>query len=396
MPHSIHRPSIGLYRGTALIAVFLAACGDDGGTSPADVSPPAAISDLAITDSLGTSITLTWTASGDDNETGTAAEYDLRHAMWPITEANWDDADRVAGVPAPGVAGTIQQMTVTGLALSTRYHFAVRVGDEAGNWSGISNVVAASPYPEAGLRFLVATQDGILAVDRDGSFEVFTGQHGRRVEVTGDRVYTWGITEGITEWDLDGSWVRYIPIPDGVPGSWYFAALPSDRFAIMSNSLDSIYFIDDAGNLLAAVGMLVPANEGWQNLYGVVVGHALIISEDGSNNLLRVDLNTYEISVFRTLSGLSGWLGAIEYRHGYYYICQAQKIYRFQESGALELIAELGPDLNNITGIVVVGGQSFVTLNHAGAMYRVHNATGQVTRLLEGLDYPTDLELIGN
>jgi hypothetical protein len=80
----------------SLMVIGLTSC-SEGTTSPADMTPPAEISDLAIADSLGTSVTLIWTASGDDNRTGTGAEYDLRHAMWPITEANWDDADRVAG-----------------------------------------------------------------------------------------------------------------------------------------------------------------------------------------------------------------------------------------------------------------------------------------------------------
>ncbi|UCG87590.1 MAG: fibronectin type III domain-containing protein [Gemmatimonadota bacterium] len=372
-----------------LMVISLTSCSEESTSPVVDTIAPAAISDLIITDSLGTAITLTWTASGDDNQTGTGAEYDLRQAMWPITEVNWNEADQVAGVPAPEVAGTIQQMTVTGLALGTRYHFAVHVGDEAGNWSSVSNAVAASPYPEAGFGFLVATRDGIFAVDVDASFEFFISG-GREVEVKGDRVYT----RGISEYDLDGMLVRRIPVPDDIPGYINFAALPGDRFALMSHSLDSIYFIDDAGNRLADLGILEAPDNSLQNLDGIVVGDAFIISDDGNNHLLRVDLNTYEMSVFRDLSNLSGWLGAIAYRHGYYYICQAQKIYRFQESGHLELIAELGPDLYNITAIVVAGGHSFVTLNFAGAIYRVNDATGQVTSFLEGLDYPTDLELI--
>jgi hypothetical protein len=55
---------------------------------------------------------------------------------------------------------------------------------------------------------------------------------------------------GIDEYDLDGSLVRRIPIPDAVPWSRHFTALPSDRFALMRNDLDSTYFIDDAGNRL--------------------------------------------------------------------------------------------------------------------------------------------------
>ena len=194
--------------------------------------------------------------------------------------------------------------------------------------------------------------------------------------------------------DLDGSFVRSIPVPHGA-GSGWFATLPDSRFAMLDNVSDSVYFIDDADNLLAAVGMPVPANVGLQNLDGVVVGDALIISEDGYNHLLRADLNTYTISFFKDFSHLSGWLGAIDYNNGRYYICQAQKIYLFEDPGALHFIQTLGEDLYNITGIVVAGGHSFVALNFAGAVYRVNNTTGQIVAFLAGIDYPRDLELIG-
>jgi hypothetical protein len=60
----------------------------------------------------------------------------------------------------------------------------------------------------------------------------------------------------------------------------------------------------------------------------------------------------------------------------------------------LDFIRTLGPGLNNITGIVVAGGHSFITLNHAGVLYGVHNTTGEIVVFLEGIDYPDDLELI--
>ena len=44
-------------------------------------------------------------------------------------------------MPAPSGAGTTQTVTVNGLTASTNYYFAIKTYDEAGNASGISNVL---------------------------------------------------------------------------------------------------------------------------------------------------------------------------------------------------------------------------------------------------------------
>lgn len=87
-------------------------------------------------------VVLTWTAPGDDSLSGTAAEYDLRWSTSAITASNFLSANRATGVPVPAVAGTSQSFTLTGLTASTTYWFAIRTRDDAGNWSGISNVVS--------------------------------------------------------------------------------------------------------------------------------------------------------------------------------------------------------------------------------------------------------------
>ncbi len=80
--------------------------------------------------------TLTWIAVGDDGNVGTATAYDLRMSGAPITEGNWDSCVQIEGEPIPSVAGTREALY---------YYFALRTVDEAGNWSGLSNVVAV-PY----------------------------------------------------------------------------------------------------------------------------------------------------------------------------------------------------------------------------------------------------------
>ncbi len=108
-----------------------------------DTTPPAAVINLASHGSTRTRITLTWTASGDDGSVGTATAYDLRLATEPITPGSWDEAAPVA-LSSPFSAGSSEEFTVTGLVKDTGYYFALKVGDEAGNWSALSNVLPAA------------------------------------------------------------------------------------------------------------------------------------------------------------------------------------------------------------------------------------------------------------
>jgi hypothetical protein len=101
------------------------------------LAPAVAHAQEAGTDSL----TLHWTATGDDGAVGTAALYDLRMSGSAITAANWDAAAAVDGLPAPAASGTAQSVVVRGLTPGATYYFALRARDDAGNWSEVSNVV---------------------------------------------------------------------------------------------------------------------------------------------------------------------------------------------------------------------------------------------------------------
>ena len=114
-----------------------------------DTTPPAAITDLAVSNVTSNSIDLSWTAPGDDGNTGTATSYDVRYSTAPITDANWSSATQVTGEPAPAPAGTSQSMTVTGLSPSTTYYFAIRTADEVPNISSLSNVPSVTTLTPA-------------------------------------------------------------------------------------------------------------------------------------------------------------------------------------------------------------------------------------------------------
>lgn len=106
-----------------------------------DTIRPAAVATATVTGSTETTASLRWTAVGDDSLTGTASSYDVRYSTSPITSANWGSATQVNAEPVPAVSGTVTNFTVTGLTRQTSYYFALKVTDDAGNPSAISNVV---------------------------------------------------------------------------------------------------------------------------------------------------------------------------------------------------------------------------------------------------------------
>lgn len=113
-------------------------------TTSGDVTAPSTIANLTVTNRTGNTISVSWTAPGDDGTTGTASSYDVRYSTSNITTANWGSASQATGEPAPAVAGTQQTFTVTGLNGSTAYYVAIRTTDDRGNVSVISNVVNAT------------------------------------------------------------------------------------------------------------------------------------------------------------------------------------------------------------------------------------------------------------
>ncbi len=117
-------------------------------TTDPEQDAPAPVADLEVVNPTSSSLTLTWTASGDDGNVGTASTYDIRYTTAAITEANWDAAVQVTGEPSPAVAGSAQSFVVSGLSPGIAYYFAIKVGDEVPNWSGLSNVAGASTGPE--------------------------------------------------------------------------------------------------------------------------------------------------------------------------------------------------------------------------------------------------------
>ena len=110
---------------------------------PDDV-PPGSIANLSTSNPGSNSMLLSWTATGDDGNTGRATRYEIRYSTSPITDANFGSATLVPGGPDPLTAGSAQSFDVTGLAFQTSYYFAIKAFDEFNNAGGLSNLATGT------------------------------------------------------------------------------------------------------------------------------------------------------------------------------------------------------------------------------------------------------------
>lgn len=118
-----------------------------GAPREADRTPPAAVARLGESATTFHSVTLRWQATGDDGRSGRAAFYDVRYATSPVTDATWGLATRALGEPGPRPAGAAETFTVGGLEPGKRYFFALKVRDNMGNQSRLSDGAEATTGP---------------------------------------------------------------------------------------------------------------------------------------------------------------------------------------------------------------------------------------------------------
>ncbi len=172
------------------------------------------------------SVTLSWTAPGDDSLSGNATLYDMRQSSEPITETNFANATRVNGLPTPGAPRTRQSVSVPNLLEGSVYYFALKTADERGNWSRISNVVVftstvpVTPPPSVPLAFSAPQPNPARDLTRlvfdlprpaDVWIEVLDVL-GRRVRMLAHEMRPSGRNE--VQWRLDDDSAR--PLPAGL------------------------------------------------------------------------------------------------------------------------------------------------------------------------------------
>jgi len=111
-----------------------------GGFGP-DTTAPSRIDDLELHVMAGDHAVLHFTATGDDARTGQAYSYDVRISEQPITVESFEAAEQVA-VADPRAPGTAEEISVPLENYPEIAYVAVRVVDEVGNTSPMSENIA--------------------------------------------------------------------------------------------------------------------------------------------------------------------------------------------------------------------------------------------------------------
>lgn len=221
-----------------------------------DIIPPSPIMDLIASNPTTNSITLSWTAPGDDGNIGTASEYDIRYSTAEITEANFGSATECTGEPSPQVSGSSEAFTVTGLSSNTTYYFAIKTADEVYNWSNISN----------------------------NPSETTTTSSGTVTDIDGNVYQT--VTIGTQEWMAENLKVKHYSNGDSIPhvtddATW--SVLTSGAYCNYDNDEGNVatygrlynwYAVEDSRKI-APEGWHVPRDEEWQTLVDYLGGEAV-------------------------------------------------------------------------------------------------------------------------
>ena len=151
-----------------------------------DMTAPAAVTDLVQYAGSAGSVTVAWTAAGDDSVYGRASSYDVRYATEPLTPANWSQSAAAPGIPGPHPNPAKLILEITGLSPDTRYHVGVAAHDDSGHRSGLSNNATVTTSPMR-----------TLYVDLDGAGDYPSIEEAIHAAVVGDVVlvgpgrYTW-------------------------------------------------------------------------------------------------------------------------------------------------------------------------------------------------------------
>lgn len=111
-----------------------------------DTIPPAQIDDLEISQNSITteSFQIEWTAVGDDGEVGSADYYVIKVHTENITSSNWNSIDEIVQNISPQEAGNLETLTISDLLTNTEYFVGIRVYDNSGNISQLSNIAQST------------------------------------------------------------------------------------------------------------------------------------------------------------------------------------------------------------------------------------------------------------
>ncbi len=134
-------PLLGSLAVAAFASLVIGCFRSEGPLEWKDTTPPSKVINLTVVEAAGDSVVLTWSAPGNDSDSGRASRYDLRYAPQVDSTFQWSSAHQANGLTQPSPAGTIERVAVHGLNAGVQYRFALKTLDGAGNSSELSNIV---------------------------------------------------------------------------------------------------------------------------------------------------------------------------------------------------------------------------------------------------------------
>lgn len=256
----------------AVLSVLLPACvscSRDGETGPRGGDPPEAVSDLAVTASTDSSLTLSWHAPFDDGPEEQVLRYELRHDTYAFDEEGWAAAKVVSGLSRPRAAGQPETFVFRGLEPYRSYAFALKTADEEDQWSPVSNSTSSWTLP----RFLPQSSTAaVLQNLRMAYCARDIGQHDRLFEEDFTFVFhsdgpvpeTWGWAEeraaahtllghpGVGQIQIAFEFDPAVPSNEEIPGTW--------KVLVQNVNLDLNLTLPDGLHLLHV-------EDGWARMY---------------------------------------------------------------------------------------------------------------------------------
>ncbi|TMQ72171.1 MAG: hypothetical protein E6K80_03435 [Candidatus Eisenbacteria bacterium] len=167
-------------------------------------------------------VTLVWTAPGDDGLAGTADHYEVRMSPAAITASNWGAATSIGGAPAPLPSGARQSLVVRGLTRGTTYYFAIEAVDESNNVSALSNVVRWDWLYDTAPP---AAPTGVSAALENGTDALVRWSSNSEPDLAGYTVYrrisAGGTYQPVSQAGFSGTQFIDTTIPAGTTQVWY-------------------------------------------------------------------------------------------------------------------------------------------------------------------------------
>jgi subtilisin family serine protease len=157
-----------------------------------ETTPPGDLADFRLTNVTRSTIAFAWTAVGDDGAAGRAVYYDVRWSNGPISASSFESATQLSDARLPARAGESETGVIRGcFSDGSPIYVAMRVYDEAGNFSQSATLLAEPSGPAMDFGFGAATprsfelgesigleaDDEAAAVELDFDFPYFGGTY---------------------------------------------------------------------------------------------------------------------------------------------------------------------------------------------------------------------------